>query len=214
MSKTSSREVFAPKRFSNDFFKQMETVFKVGQKVFDFAYGKGEVINVQNSRYLDNIILVKFDNRGVPVRYSLDGRQINFRAYGGELDPENVANKPTLSTKEYTLHGFEQKAPAPTYGEALVKAKTNFNGYPSYELAMAAEALQKLLFLRDYYNKGWRPDWSNTNVLKYVIIVSREKIEIDNTYNIKRILAFKSKEIRNKFLEEQKELLEIAKPLL
>lgn len=184
----------------------METVFKVGMEVWDktISPNKGRVIEVFTDAKFDFPIKVEFEN-DIRARYTNKGCFVKS---------EGVL--PTLSTTDYSLElkGFEQKAPAPTYEEALVKAKTNFNGYPSYELAMAAEALQKLLFLRDYYNKDWRPDWSNTNVLKYVIIVSREKIEIDNTYNIKRILAFKSKEIRNKFLEEQKELLEIAKPLL
>lgn len=182
----------------------MKTVFKKGQKVYDqvnFPNIEGKILRLYSKDCESFPIEVYFGE--TLICYTIDGRA-------------DLYSVPTLSTKPYKveLQGFEQKAPAPTYGEALVKAKTNFNGYPSYELAMAAEALQKLLFLRDYYNKDWRPDWSNTNVLKYVIIVSREKIEIDNTYNIKRILAFKSKEIRNKFLEEQKELLEIAKPLL
>ena len=182
----------------------MKTVFKKSQKVYDqvnFPNIEGKILRLYSKDCESFPIEVCFGE--ILICYTIDGRT-------------DLYSVPTLSTKPYNvnLKGFEQKAPAPTYEEALVKAKTNFNGYPSYELAMAAEALQKLLFLRDYYNKGWRPDWSNTNVLKYVIIVSREKIEIDNTYNIKRILAFKSKEIRNKFLEEQKELLEIAKPLL
>ena len=202
----------------------METVFKVGQKVFDFAYGKGEVINVQNSRYLDNIILVKFDNRGVPVRYSLDGRQVNFRAYGGELDPENVANKPTLSTKEYTLHGFEQKAPVPTFEQVIKDARSKGDYYylhgleaPSEELAEATMALLKLLFLRDYYNEGWQPDWKDDsikNVNKYVMFVEKGIFVIRDVFFSSRVLAFKSRKIAIKFLEEQKELLEIAKPLL
>lgn len=184
----------------------MKTVFKEGMKVYDqlnFPNKKGVIVEISNDESDEYPIGVSFENEGGRYYYTPEGC----------FYKEQIS---TLSTKPYKVElvGFEQKSSAPTYGEALVKAKTNFNGYPSYELAMAAEALQKLLFLRDYYNKGWRPDWSNTNVLKYVIIVSREKIEIDNTYNIKRILAFKSKEIRNKFLEEQKELLEIAKPLL
>lgn len=199
----------------------MKTVFKEGQKVFDFAYGKGEVINVQNSRYLNNIILVKFDNRGVPVRYSLDGRQINFNAYGGELDPENVANKPTLSTKEYTLHGFEQKAPAPTFEEVIKEAHKKGDYYylpdcleaPSERLVDATMALLKLLFLRDYYNEGWKPDWNKSGFKQCIELEGKVVCGRDHAYS-SRVLAFKSGEIRDKFLEEQRELLEIAKPLL
>ena len=196
----------------------METVFKLGQKVFDFAYGKGEVINVQNSRYLDNIILVKFDNRDVPVRYSLDGRQINFRAYGGELDPENVANKPTLSTKEYTLHGFEQKAPIPTY-EDIVKERNYIYlpenlVAPNKELADATMALLKLLFLRDYYNEGWQPNWKKEREMKYVIYNDSNRLATIQSYTMSFILSFKEGNVRNKFFKEQRELLEIAKPLL
>jgi len=195
----------------------MKTVFKKGMKVYDqliFPDKEGIVltINYKPEKIFDED---DFDENYVhpyPIEVEFGSETMLYTSDGDS----GMCGVKTLSTKPYkvNLQGFEQKASAPTYEEALVKAKTNFNGYPSYELAMAAEALQKLLFLRDYYNKGWRPDWSNTNVLKYVIIVSREKIEIDNTYNIKRILAFNSKEIRNKFLEEQKELLEIAKPLL
>ena len=190
----------------------MKTIFKVGMEVYDqvnYPNKKGKVSEVKNKDYKHFPIEVQFND--ILTYYTEDGRT-------------DLYSVPTLSTKPYNvnLEGFEQKAPAPTFEEVIKEAHKKGNYYylpdcleaPSERLVDATMALLKLLFLRDYYNKGWRPDWSNTNVLKYVIIVSREKIEIDNTYNIKRILAFKSKEIRNKFLEEQKELLEIAKPLL
>ena len=77
-------------------------------------------------------------------------------------------------------------------------------------------ALLKLLFLRDYYNEGWQPNWDDSSS-KYVVY-----IKVDNGYNFiidyrakyPRVLHFKSKEIAEKFLKEQKKLLEIAKPLL
>jgi hypothetical protein len=203
----------------------METVFKVGQNVYDYAYGKGNVVEVQNSRYLDNIMLVKFDNRDIPVRYSLDGRLINFRSCGGQLDPENVANNPTLSTSPYTFKGFEQKPFAPTFEEVWEEVKgvyeaqnkyrdEKYGGYPSQELADAAEALRKLLFLRDYYNEGWKPDWENGKTEKYCIVVHRGCLSLTNYDTLSSVMSFKSVEIRDKFLEEQRELLEIAKPLL
>ena len=79
---------------------------------------------------------------------------------------------------------------------------------------IALEALRKLVILRDYYNDGWKPDWKDDSTTKSVILIVNEEIRCDENYSSKRTLAFKSKEIRNRFFEEQKELLEMAKPLL
>lgn len=168
-----------------------------------FPNSKGEVVRIDKHIDCERVI-VQFDCLDYELSYTTDGR------YYTDI-------KPTLATKPYTLQGFEQKAPAPTYEEALVKAKTNFNGYPSYELAMAAEALQKLLFLRDYYNEGWQPNWS-TETWKYFIIVRRVypivEFEVDYSAGIPHVLSFKTSNIAEKFLEEQKELLIIARHLL
>nr|DAV67737.1 MAG TPA: hypothetical protein [Caudoviricetes sp.] len=51
-------------------------------------------------------------------------------------------------------------------------------------------------------------------MLKFSIISSKGKIDKSEGYVVQKVMAFKDKEIRDKFLEEQKELLEIAKPLL
>ena len=199
----------------------MQTIFKVGMKVYDYIYGKGEVIEVQNYQYVDNILLVKFSNRKEPIKYSLDGRLINYKTCGGDLDSENISTNPTLSISPYTLEGFEQKAQAPTYEEALKEAHRKDEYYylpndleaPSEKLANATVALLKLLFLRDYYNEGWQPDWNNSGFKQCIELEGKVVCGRDHAYS-SRVLAFKSGEIRDKFLEEQRELLEIAKPLL
>ncbi|WP_315507003.1 hypothetical protein [Capnocytophaga leadbetteri] len=187
----------------------METVFKVGQKVYDQVYEpdiKGEILDV-NMKLSSHPITVKF---GSCVRY--------YTAEG--CRGKNTIK--TLSTSPYTIQGFEQKAPAPTIKDALEWLRKNDgcdefdNNYPKKENVFCFEALKKLVILRDYYNEGWQPDWDDSS-LKYVVY-----IEVDNGWNFiidyrakyPRVLHFKSKEIAKKFLEEQKELLEIAKPLL
>ena len=197
----------------------MKTVFKVGMEVYDYTYGKGEIIEIQNYSYLDNILLVKFEDRDALIKYSLDGRLINYKSCGGELDSENIATNPTLSTSPYTLQGFEQKAPVPTYEEALKEAHRKGDYYyqpyhlevPSKKLAEATTALLKLLFLRDYYNEDWQP--KNSSYV-YIITTRNRKLVKDCLMGDFRVLYFKSQEISNRFFEEQKELLEIAKPLL
>lgn len=191
----------------------MKTVFKVGMEVYDQIYEpdvKGEVLDV-NLDISPHPITVKF---GSCVRY--------YTAEG--CRGRNQIR--TLSTSPYRIEGFEQKSPVPTFEEAWTETdrvyepkseydKEEFGGYPSQELANAAESLRRLLFLRDYYNDGWQPDWeSSKGVWKHSIVCYEGKICKDLSYKISRILTFKSKEIRDKFLEEQKDLLETAKPLL
>ncbi|WP_314894171.1 hypothetical protein [uncultured Capnocytophaga sp.] len=133
----------------------------------------------------------------------------------------------TLSTKPYKVEfqGFEQKASAPTYEEAVkwlestegteIMNDSVFLAEGNYytNLDTCAEALKKLILLRDYYNEGWQPDW-NDNATKYSIEVEVGEIVGRNHHCNARIMSFKTNNVRNKFLEDQRELLEIAKPLL
>ena len=90
----------------------------------------------------------------------------------------------------------------------------NKNIWPTKELAEASLALCQLVRYRDAWNEGWKPDWNLSTQYKYCIFVSRGRVTsaffwIDDT-----ILSFKTAELRDRFLETFKDLLEIAKPLL
>lgn len=85
--------------------------------------------------------------------------------------------------------------------------------YPKSISPEVFEALRKLVILRDYYNEGWQPDWEDDKN-KFCISVENGKPCLELWLNNSRVLAFKSHEIAYNFLEEQKELLEKAKPLL
>ena len=184
----------------------METVFKVGMKVYDQVFEpdiKGEILDV-NMKLSPHPITVQF---GSCVRYyTAEGCRGKHKIR-------------TLSTSPYKIEGFEQKAPAPTIKDALEWLKKNDgcdefdNNYPKKENVFCFEALKKLVILRDYYNEGWQPDWNIINT-KYCIFSEGDEISAFNqTYN-SRVMCFKTEEIRDKFLEDQRELLEIAKPLL
>ena len=186
----------------------MKTVFKKGMKVYDQIYEpdvKGEVLDV-NLDISPHPITVKF---GSCVRY--------YTAEG--CRGKNQIR--TLSTSPYRIEGFEQKEPAPTYKEAVKWCIENLKDYRecvcteyvNEKQENALEAFRKLIIFRDYYNKGWQPDWEDDE-WKYFIEYYRGKLDVERTCGNGRVLAFKSKEIRDKFLEEQRELLEIAKPLL
>lgn len=75
-------------------------------------------------------------------------------------------------------------------------------------------ALMQLLVCREVYRQGWKPDWTNGDENKYCIINDIDKItKITCLFNSK-VLSFQSKEIRNKFLENFKDLIEEAKELI
>lgn len=201
----------------------MKTIFKVGMEVYDQVFfGKAplKITEVKGDMTLRVLC------GGVTYCYTGDGRFI-----GDDITSNRhrgLSRTPTLSTSPYTLQGFEQKAPIPTFEEVWTETeriykpkseydKEEFGGYPSQELANAAEALRRLLFLRDYYNEGWQPDWSNEKEIRFCIRVKNNSITVENNLDINNFnatLIFKDYITRNKFLNEQRELIQIAKPLL
>ena len=185
----------------------MKTVFKEGMKVYDsvfFPKSEGKVVEIDKHINYERVI-VQFDCWDYKLSYTEQGRLTSTR---------NEA-APTLSTSPYTFQGFEQKAPAPTYEEAEEWIRKEYEKGNNYlMLKDVLEALRKLVILRDYYNEGWQPDWKDDTKKKAVISIEGEDFKCNGNYSAKRVLTFKSPEIRDRFFEEQKELLEIAKPLL
>lgn len=193
----------------------METIFKVGMEVYDslnFPDMKGVVKNIEKDCMGFWFVDVKFDK--FVQSYTLQGSL-------------SASNRPTLSTKPYKaiLEDFEQKAPAPTLDEAIRWLKDNdldtalvedskATYFTKKENYFAFDALRKLVILRDYYNQGWQPNWCDYKQTKYIIENYMGEIWCDDGHRTSSILAFKTPEIRDKFLEEQRELLEIAKILL
>ena len=90
----------------------------------------------------------------------------------------------------------------------------NKNILPTKKLAEAMLALCQLLYLRDIYNDGWEPNWDDSSENKYVISVFKNNLIKDYLTVSQTILSFESCELRNEFMINFKDLLEIAKPLL
>lgn len=198
----------------------MKTVFRVGMEVYDqfyFPNKKGKVISILEKS--DFPVFVEIEGDCKMFQYTLDGRFFNHIIK-------------TLSTRPYKIEtqGFEQKAPAPTYEEAVDWIENNKRYNPAYveidekekvflseTYFYSFEALRKLIILRDYYNEGWQPDWNKKNKMHFCIRVRNNKITTNSNSDINEfntVLVFRDYTIRDKFLEEQRELLEIAKPLL
>lgn len=192
----------------------MKTIFKVGQKVYDqvnFPNSEGTVTEIQ--RDVDGYWYVRVVFRGDDYFYHMDG------TFG-------LCSIPTLSIKPYEveLKGFEQGPPLSTYEEAVQWLNKNSEDmiindsegedvYINKESEEAFKALKKLVILREFYNEGWEPDWEEEDV-KYTIFVAKGELDTGDTYYFNTVLYFKDDRVRDRFLREQWDLLETAKPLL
>lgn len=85
---------------------------------------------------------------------------------------------------------------------------------PSKERAEQLVVLNKLLQIRDYYNQGWEPNWQNDEENKYVIISIKGGLKMDTNWYINRLFAFKTRKLRDEFLQNFKSDLEFIKEFL
>jgi hypothetical protein len=105
----------------------MKTIFKEGDKVFDYAFGWGEVIKTHESEYP---ITVRFNN--TVYSYTLEGSML-------------IGAKPTLSFKEYTIEGFSQERLV-TFEKDEWVAVSNDNEYWSIQRYVSGKET------KDFYN--------------------------------------------------------------
>jgi len=105
--------------------------------------------------------------------------------------------------------GYYPNSSAPIFSKNTKKYKLYFK---TKEQAQASIALAKLSQLREVYRQGWKPE-SNAGV-KYSIRKIEQKLEIINYYEIRYFLSFQSEEIAEEFLNNFKDLIEEASPLL
>ena len=75
-------------------------------------------------------------------------------------------------------------------------------------------ALMRLLVCREVYCQGWKPNWTDATENKYCIINDSNKIQTPMYVFVSRVLSFQSTEIRDKFLENFRDLIEEAKELI
>lgn len=74
--------------------------------------------------------------------------------------------------------------------------------------------LQALVTARDYYNEYWTPNFDDASKCKYYIDYVENTIKEVAYYNIRKILCFRTKDIRAKFLEDFREWIELCKEFI
>lgn len=92
--------------------------------------------------------------------------------------------------------------------------KIHQNVFETKDQAEASIALAMLSQLREVYRDGWKADCEDEDQKKYCIEFRENKIEVGCYYTTSIFLSFQSPEIRDLFLENFRELIEKAKPLM
>ena len=148
----------------------------------------------------------------VPEGYEIDKEKSTFK----KIVFKKVQDLPKTWEEVGTIKGWftDNMCSVEYYSEGKSNDSRDRNIFPTKEEAKASIALAQLCQLRDRYNDGWKPDWNSMSETKYVLEIN-SNIVVKNFYgNRHKILAFKTEELRDKFLENFKGLIEIAKPLL
>lgn len=93
-------------------------------------------------------------------------------------------------------------------------ARRDFPGaVPSKERALQFLTINKLLQIRDCYNQRWKPDWDDETE-KYVIWCTRNELYMDVSNHTNALFAFRSKEVRDEFVQNFEEDLKTIKEFL
>lgn len=87
------------------------------------------------------------------------------------------------------------------------------NMLPSEEYAKAMLALMKLLMVRSFYIKDWKPNWKEAT-LKYSIYFDIDDITYDPFTMMARVLSFPTEDMVKEFISNNRELILEAKLVL
>lgn len=102
-------------------------------------------------------------------------------------------------------------------GEVLllpfVDANYNKNVFKTKQQAQASIALAQLSQLREVYRDGWKPDW-DTSGNNFVIQRSINELGVECYTSYSYFLSFQTREIAELFLNNFRDLIEEASPLL
>jgi hypothetical protein len=114
-----------------------------------------------------------------------------------------------------TINGYFTNLNSLIYDEIDSPTKEfNKNIFATEEQAKASIALAQLSQLRDVYRNGWVPNWNNFSQKKHCIYFQSNEIITHWFYQGNLFLSFQDEQTRDLFLENFKDLIEQAKPLM
>lgn len=181
-------------------------------------YNLEEYEQIQNN--MENKRTIQIDLNTAKEWYKQGGdlRQVALQAFSeNELNtlPKSWEeycniNPYIIPFEEHCLNFDDRVISTPIKNYKRIK---NSHFIPSEERAKQFLTLNKLLQIRDYYNQGWKPDWKD-DTKKYVIWSLENTLHPSVSIYVNNPFAFKTKKLRNEFLQNFKEDLETIKELL
>jgi hypothetical protein len=148
----------------------------------------------------------------VPYGYEIDKEKSTF---------ENIVFKeikkelPNSWEELETLKGFY--VDGDSYLNQVAQATTaddNINIFATKQQAEASIALAQLSQLREVYRQGWTADWENETQKKWCIRFYKGTLEIEDYCSTNYFFSFQTREITKQFLENFRDLIEKARPLM
>jgi len=157
----------------------------------------------------------------------LDGAEIQFLNNSNEwIDLKNpnwdkefkYRVKPTKITFKDCYFNHEEFyvniwAEVKTYLSSMCPVKDRKGFFRDPIIAKAYSVLPQLIRLRDRYNEGQEIDWTE-NKRRYTIETFDGEVSTSTSYRSGKLLAFKTEETRDRFFEDHRDLIKIAKPFL
>lgn len=145
-----------------------------------------------------------------------NGMDTELKELSIQTYPELVKKELPKTWKELSIINGYFVNPATSAISDLFKTVTthnNRNVFATREQAEASIAIAQLSQLIAVYNNGWIPDWTDEKC-KFVIYFQKNKLVVSHSVGVYRFMNFKNEETAELFLENFKDLILIAKPLL
>ena len=135
---------------------------------------------------------------------------------------EIVLNDYEIKVRDGKTYAVKKKPKYPTTYEECCGVLGMTYDYPDIKMVSIAEyylysKFIRLIRCRDAYWKiadNWKPDWNDNYQKKWIINFYQDEINLTNGTNVHFVLAFPTKEMRDAFYKNFKDLIEDCKELL
>lgn len=181
-----------------------------GTKLYSPIYGTMLFRAICTDQFIGHYINV--EKEGCTHHFTQDGKYIGLHK---DYDNAECMLFPTKENRDWSTFKIEPQFPTSIdkCGEVLDLNVDAEDWYKESEL----NALRKLLIARDAWCKvddDWKPDWGALSEEKFVICNIQDEIVTERVSYSTPILAFRTPELRDKFLETYRDLIEKCKELI